>query len=89
MTESSEPRAPTRPPWVGEWFSPVLAAAFTVLWGLLIYALIGDRPTTWKYGTIPYVPAESVFTTSGVPKGKVPKQVVLPEVPGEAARENR
>lgn len=68
--------------WQGSWYFPVAAAAFTVLWGLLIYSLIGNRPTVWQYGVVPFVPAES-FLSSQEPDGtKAPKQVILPIKPG-------
>lgn len=89
MTDSSQQTEIASSPWVGGWWSPVIAALFTVGWGLTIYSLIGDRPAVWKYGVIPNVPAQSVFTTSEVPKGRAPKQVILPERPQEARRENR
>ena len=65
--------------WVGGWFAPLAVTAFTLLWCLVIYLLIGDRPVSWRYGAAPYVPAESVLSSEGKPAGAVPNQVVLPE----------
>ena len=62
---------------VGGWFAPKLVVAFIILWSLLIYALIGDRPSDWQYGVFPYVPGQSIFSTSRVPSTP-PKQVELP-----------
>lgn len=57
---------------------PSLAVGFTLVWALLIYHLIGDRPTDWKYGVTPYIPAQSVLTTEALRVGPPPKQVELP-----------
>jgi len=64
--------------WVGGWMSPILVTLFTIIWALLIYRLIGDRPTDWKYGIAPYVPGQSIFTSQPVQKGTPPKQVEYP-----------
>ena len=63
---------------VGGWFTPILVVVFIILWSLMIYWLIGDRPTDWNYGVVTYVPGESFESTQRVGPGKVPKQVELP-----------
>jgi len=65
--------------WVGGWFAPLAVTAFTLLWCLVIYLLIGNRPVTWQYGVAPYVPGQSVLSSERKPEGAVPNQVVLPE----------
>ncbi|MBI2842321.1 MAG: hypothetical protein HYX78_02870 [Armatimonadetes bacterium] len=65
--------------WVGGWISPILVVAFTILWTLLIYALIGDRPRDWQFGVTPYVPAESIFSIEQPPPAAPPNQVELVE----------
>lgn len=65
--------------WVGGWLAPLLVAGGTLAWVFLIYFLIGDRPTDWKYGVVPYVPGESIFSIRPQPKGIVPPQVTLPD----------
>lgn len=64
--------------WIGGWISPILAAAFTAFWGLMIYALIGERPTHWQYGVVPYVPAQSYLISKEPGAGRLPKQIQLP-----------
>lgn len=71
-----------RPWWVGGYQSPLLVALFVVFWVLAAYWLIGWRVRDWQFGTLPYVPAESVYTTRPFPKGKAPKQVELPSDTG-------
>ena len=64
--------------WVGGWLAPLLVVAGTLVWVLLIYWLIGNRPTTWKFGTFPYVPGQSDFSVEPTPRGHLPPQVELP-----------
>ena len=88
--EDSDPKIDTYPGgtpeitrttwWVGGWISPILVAAFTILWCFLAYWLIGDRPREWQYGVMPYVPGESVFSSETPPSGTPPKQVILPNI---------
>ncbi|MCL5103464.1 MAG: hypothetical protein M1133_05040 [Armatimonadetes bacterium] len=68
-------------PWVGGWIAPTMVVLFTIFWALTIYWLVGWRTRDWQYGTVPYVPAESTFTTQQHGSGKVPKQVELPVRP--------
>lgn len=63
--------------WVGGWLSPALTIVFTLLWVLSIYRAIGNRPVMWNYGSMPYVPGQSVFSTSQPPSGTAPRQVEL------------
>lgn len=65
--------------WVGGWISPLFVAGFTLFWCLIIYLLIGNRPVVWKYGVVPYVPAQSVISSEVPPPGPPPKQVELPQ----------
>ena len=69
----------TRKWWVGGWLAAILAAAGTLVWCLLIYFLLKDRPRDWQYGVTPYVPGQSAFSTQARPAGVTPKQVVLPQ----------
>jgi hypothetical protein len=71
-TGSEETRA-------GGYIAPLIAIAFTVLWPLAFYWLIGDRPRDWQYGTVRYVPAQSLASSVAYPSGPTPKQVILPE----------
>ncbi len=65
--------------WVGGWLAPLLVTAGTLIWVFLIYWLIGDRETVWKYGVVPYVPGSSIFAIEGPDRGEVPPKVMLPE----------
>lgn len=65
--------------WVGGWTAPVLVTGFIIVWCLLIYMLIGDRPREWQYGVLPYIPSASYLTTSRPSPGLLtPKQVEYP-----------
>ena len=65
--------------WAGGYLAPLLVVLFTIFWSLMIYRLIGVRGRDWEYGTVPYVPAQSRFTSQPAPQGPAPHQVVLPE----------
>ncbi len=69
--------------FVGGYIAPTLAVAFTILWVLMQYWLIGWRGRSWEFGAVPYVPGESAFVADYAPsivEGK--KQVVLPSNTG-------
>ena len=68
--------------WVGGWTAPILVVVFTILWNMLIYWLIGDRPRVWQYGTLQYVPGVSIVSAEQASTGRVPPQVEYP--PGGA-----
>ena len=78
MPENLDRQHSHGPASVGGWLAPVLVILFTILWSLTIYALIGWRSRDWQYGAVPYIPAESVFTTRSYPAGQAPRQVILP-----------
>lgn len=63
---------------VGGWLAPVIVTLFTLIWVMLIYGLIGDRPVDWKYGVTPYIPGQSIISTQQAPKGIAPKQIEIP-----------
>ena len=64
--------------WWIAWLAPLAVAGFTIGWCLFAYLAIGDRAPVWQYGTVPYVPGESVTSVEPMPKGAPPKQVELP-----------
>ena len=80
-TDSEHNDLSTSRRWTGGWLAALLTAGATIVWCLLIYALIHDRPAHWQYGVTPYVPAESVLSSEPPPRGAVPNQVVLPIKP--------
>jgi len=61
---------------------PFAIAAAIVAWAALIYTVIGSKPRTWAYGTLPYVPAESAYSTQRPAAGPAPQQAApLPPAP--------
>ena len=77
-------------PWiVGGYLAPTLVVLFTIFWVFAAYWLIGWRTRDWAFGTVPYVPAQSVFTTRPFPHGRAPKQVQLPTRPEGGKRAER
>lgn len=65
--------------WVGGWVAPTVVTLFTIFWLLGAYWLIGWRQSTWQHNIVPYVPAESIFTSDQPSGGTPPKQVELPQ----------
>lgn len=67
------------------WAIILLLGVWMLAWVGLVYFLIGDRPPTWGYGTVPPVPGQSYYTTGPPPpKAPVPEQVPSREQPTEA-----
>ena len=63
------------------WAIVAAVCAAIVLWGLLNYRLVGDRPRAWDFGVFPDAPGESVYSTVRPPAARnVPRQTpILPE----------
>lgn len=69
--------------WSGGYLAPALVVLFTIFWVLMHYWLIGWSTRDWEFGTMPYVPADSAFTSREVKLRVPPKQVILPpDLPG-------
>ncbi len=66
--------------WQG-WALVAVVCGAIVLWGLLNYRLVGDRPRAWDFGVFPDAPGESVYSTVRPPPARnVSRQTpVLPE----------
>jgi len=48
------------------WILVLSISLFFFLWGLLIYFAIGDSwPPPWRYGIVPDVPGQSVYSVQG------------------------
>jgi hypothetical protein len=66
----------------GNWRGAIIVAlvAFGVLvWNLLAFRIIGNRPRNWSYGVAPAIPAESYASSEPPPPpSQAPKQVELP-----------
>lgn len=89
MNEVERDRQRTSPRLVGGYLAPTLVVLFTIFWVLTAYWLIGWRYRDWAFGTVPYVPAQSVFTTRPFPRGPAPRQVELPKKPRRAKNAQR
>ena len=51
------------------WILVLAISLFFFLWGLFIYFTIGDSwPPPWRYGTVPDVPGQSVYSVQGSEK---------------------
>ncbi|HEY3283590.1 MAG TPA: hypothetical protein VGN26_15090 [Armatimonadota bacterium] len=68
------------------WVVPVGLALSIVAWGALIRAAVPDRPRGWSYGTLPYVPADTAYSTERPAVGKAPRQIEPPPPPPEVTR---
>ena len=67
------------------WVMVIGLCVVIILWGLLSYLLVKDRPRAWDFGALPVTPAESIYSTvEPAPSGQtVPRQV--PMLPGAAS----
>jgi len=69
------------------WALAAAIAAWMLVWIVVAFALVGDRPPPWNYGTTPAVSGESYYTAGKVPTGQAgPEQVTLPPQPKETAQ---
>ena len=73
MTLSDNTEGPRRK-WP-VWLLPFVLTLGLVLWGLVIYVAIPEKPRAWAYGTLPYVPGEFYSSTERPPPGEVPPQI--------------
>ena len=77
LARSSEGRQGLR-----AWGVPFAIAGAIVAWAALLYTVIGSKPRAWAYGTLPYVPAESAYSSERPQAGPAPQQVLpLPAAP--------
>jgi hypothetical protein len=48
------------------WIIVLAVSLFFFLWGLFIFFAVGDGwPPPWRYGTVPDVPGQSVYSVQG------------------------
>ncbi|HWI41826.1 MAG TPA: hypothetical protein VNX25_10095 [Verrucomicrobiae bacterium] len=72
-------------PDLWSWIILILFSAAIAGYGIFTYVSVKDAPRRWDYGTLPDVPAQSVFNTRGPKRpAEAPRQIPLP--PQEAAR---
>jgi hypothetical protein len=62
------------------WILIVLLGLSLIVWGLLAYRLVRDRPREWDFGALPDVPAESA-ASSVEPAGGAPVPRQLEPLP--------
>lgn len=54
---------------VRDWIIVLVISTCFFFWGLLIYYTVGDSwPPPWRYGTVPDVPGQSVYSDSRAEK---------------------
>ena len=57
------------PSAVRDWIIVLVISGCFFFWGLLIYYAVGDSwPPPWRYGTVPDVPGQSVYSVSQAEK---------------------
>jgi hypothetical protein len=76
---------------LGSWLFIVLLSGGLIGWAMTMKSVIRDVPREWDYGTVPFTPAKSVYSTE-VPKEEPDGYMLepLPEgIPIEEARESQ
>ncbi len=64
------------------WAVVIIVVLFILLWTAVIYHAVGDRPRTWDYGTTPYIPAQSYYSSQPQPTGQpAPPRQIPPVTP--------
>jgi hypothetical protein len=47
-----------------DWLIPIAIAVVFLVWGLLIYFLVGDKgPAPWNFGVVEDIPGQSPYST--------------------------
>ena len=73
--ELEEPEGPSAR---RHWIIILVASALIVGWGLLIHALVKDAPRQWDFGTLPDVPAQSIYSSAPTPQSATPPRQISP-----------
>jgi hypothetical protein len=60
------------------WAVVILVVLLTIGWGLLIYALVSDRPREWDFSSLPDAPSQSIYSTRESPEGPNPPRQIPP-----------
>jgi len=71
------------------WAVVILVVLMTIGWGLLIYALVRDRPREWDFSALPDAPSQSIYSTGESPERPNPPRQIppLPEAQPKKAQE--
>jgi len=79
--------------WIKTWSIIVAISAGFLLWGLLIYFVIGDKgPPDWDFSVIPDIPGQSAYSTynptrpDGLAPGPEPATVEPQHVMGPVSK---
>lgn len=72
---------------LGSWLFVLLLSGGLIGWAMFMMSIIKDVPREWDYGTLPFTPAKSVYSTerpSGAPEGymlePLPEGISIEEV---------
>jgi len=60
------------------WAVVLRVVLLTIGWGLLIYALVSDRPREWDFSALPDAPSQSIYSTGESPEGPNPPRQIPP-----------
>ena len=73
------------------WAVVIGICALLILWGLLNYLLVSDRPRVWDFGAVPATPGASGYSTEKLPHGaNASRQIApLPEADRDGAAGSR
>ena len=63
------------------WLWVVGIALGILVWTGLSYLLFPDIPRNWDYGSVPYIPASSYYTTKEPPVGGPAAERQIPPIP--------
>jgi hypothetical protein len=51
-------------PTIKDWLVPIAIAVLFLLWGFLIFFLVGDKgPPPWDFGVVEDIPGQSPYST--------------------------
>jgi hypothetical protein len=58
------------------WVALIVFSILILGWGMVLMYIIPDTPHHWDFGTVPDTPAQSVYSTSPLPREvNVPRQI--------------
>jgi hypothetical protein len=66
----------------------IIALSFSLFITMSVLMMIEEQPRQWDFGTIPFTPSESVYSTS-VPKKNPEEKMIEPLPEGVSMKEKR